>query len=190
VYCKGCWGRKERSHGGDWAFERGEGSGIWTGTKESNCHARDGLVEVPVALNGQQYTNVINNTMDVVPILYYYYDSPFNSIYPLGGPVEGGTSVTIYGEEFLSMERSVGGSVEAFCQFGDQVVPVTNVSNTTATCTSPPNTGGQVGTIEIKFAVNGGHFIGVLNHRWVRCCFKSYQSWEQGILSIQQCQQW
>ena len=52
-----------------------------------------------------------------------------DSIYPTGGPVQGGTTVTVRGSQFPDHDL--------ICLFGDVSVPATSVSDTEASCTAP-----------------------------------------------------
>ncbi|GMH75268.1 hypothetical protein TL16_g06703 [Triparma laevis f. inornata] len=54
-----------------------------------------------------------------------------SSIYPMSGPVDGNSMVSVYGANFIDTE-------DLSCRFGDEVVPATFVSASLLTCVSPP----------------------------------------------------
>eukprot|EP00741_Cyanophora_paradoxa_P010637 tig00020537_g10281.t1 len=63
----------------------------------------------------------------------YYLQPILDRCNPAGGPVSGGTLVTIYGTQF---QRPVG-SLQYSCEFGRNVVPGTFVSENAITCVTP-----------------------------------------------------
>ena len=85
-------------------------------------------MSVEVTLNGQQFTG------DAVEYTYY---SParVSTSSPTSGPVEGDTSITVYGTRFQD-------GLGYLCRFGDAVVNATYLSGSLLACTSPAQTSG------------------------------------------------
>ena len=89
------------------------------------------------------------------PFLFYHPEAlRAASIYPRGGPVAGGTLVTVRGAGFVDLDHGSG----LKCRFGDHaLVPATLVSAQELTCLSPPRelTGDSAETVIVRVTNNG-----------------------------------
>ena len=85
------------------------------------------------------------------PGFLYYVDDELRveRIYPRGGPVDGGTLVTVTGSGFAELDHGSG----LACQFGDEpLAPATLSSSSRLTCHSPPHAGA---TVVVRITNNG-----------------------------------
>ena len=114
---------------------------------------------VLVSVNG-----VLAEASDPGPAFAYYLDEDFRieRIYPRGGPVAGGTNVTVTGFAFADLDDGKG----LACQFGDGPVGTAVLSTSERAraegrqqlvCTSPPLPGGGE-TVVVRVTNNGQDF--------------------------------
>ncbi|GLE05144.1 hypothetical protein PINS_up014132 [Pythium insidiosum] len=101
----------------------------------------------PPAPPGDAAVRISHNGIDYSAFnLSYKYEDPLfvTRIFPVGGDIEGGDTIDVYGGNFAVMERSrwrgsVGSAGRSLmCRFGDVVVDATIVSPTNARCVVPP----------------------------------------------------
>jgi hypothetical protein len=104
-----------------------------------------GLAQLRVSMNSQQFSLVtVNGTM--VP--YVYYKHPvLSKIYPLGGPLLGGTFVTLTGSGFKNFYDSL---TKPKCKFGASIVEASIVSDFQAICVSPKSLNAEIVAVEIS----------------------------------------
>ena len=129
----------------------------------------EGRVTVRLALNGRDFDDgmpadavayTLLTGLEPAPTRYLYYRQLLKALTPVGGPTEGGTSITVHGEGFRSFD---GVAATAKCKFDYggvvNIGPVSAItSNTQLACSVPLAQFG--GETSVKVALNGLHFVG------------------------------
>ncbi|KAG1687340.1 hypothetical protein DVH05_005213 [Phytophthora capsici] len=101
-------------------------------------------IGVFVSLNGLEVSDT--------SLSFKYEEEPsVFSIFPVGGPVTGFTTVSVKGAYFFSTSRSV-------CSFGQHIVSAIVVSSTEVTCTVHPSSWNSEGSVLFRFSSNGQEF--------------------------------
>eukprot|EP00644_Phytophthora_capsici_P005983 jgi/Phyca11/97558/e_gw1.2.453.1 len=101
-------------------------------------------IGVFVSLNGLEVSDT--------SLSFKYEEEPsVFSIFPVGGPVTGFTTVSVKGAYFFSTTRSV-------CSFGQHIVSAIVVSSTEVTCTVHPSSWNSEGSVLFRFSSNGQEF--------------------------------
>lgn len=123
-------------------------------TKEAGGHFFSDHVRVSV--NG-----VVDEASLAGPIYSYYMNDEFRieHLYPRGGPIAGGTNVTVTGFAFAELDHGDGLS----CRFGEApLVPGTltgpSLRGRELVCVSPPSPGGSGETVVVRVTSNGQDF--------------------------------
>jgi alpha-tubulin suppressor-like RCC1 family protein len=110
-----------------------------------------GRAQLRVSMNSQQFSVATVNG-SIVP--YVYYKNPtLVKIFPLGGPVEGGTFVTVTGSGFAIFYDPL---TKPKCKFGASIVEATVASDARVVCRSPKALNAEIVSIEI--ALNAQDF--------------------------------
>ena len=132
-------------------------------------HGTPGPATVRLAINGQDFDDGMTDNpaaytaltgREPEPTRYLYYRQQLDTLVPVGGPTEGGTSITVVGGGFQAFD---GQASSARCKFDYggviTVGPVTAIeSNTQLACTVPfARFGGET---YVMVALNGLHFVG------------------------------
>lgn len=95
------------------------------------------------------------------PSTYLYYKQAVDGVGPTGGPVAGGTVVTVTG---LGFDALGDGGASARCKFGGaRAVPVlvsgTALEDASVRCVAPPREAGGGGAVGFSLALNSVHFV-------------------------------
>ena len=114
-----------------------------------------GPSRVSLALNGQNFDAGGGN----IAHLYLFYEQQQWLVDPGGGPINGGTVVTIFGRGLSGFDGSV---LTARCLFEadgqSSLGPVLKISPSQLECSAPP--AGTPLHASVKVALNGVHFVG------------------------------
>ena len=125
--------------------------------------ARTAAAEVSVALNAVHFVSAVPPP-DVPPSkrpsTYLYYKQAVDGVGPTGGPVAGGTVVTVSG---LGFDALGDGGASARCKFGARAVPVLTAGSAldddSVRCVAPPREAGGGGAVGFSLALNSVHFV-------------------------------
>lgn len=110
-----------------------------------------GFVPLRVSMNSQQFSvAAVNGT--ATPYMYYKHPT-LTKIHPLGGPVLGGTSVTVTGSGFNIFYDPL---TKPKCRFGASVVEAFVVSDIQVVCVSPKSLDAEI--VEIEISLNSQDF--------------------------------
>ena len=94
------------------------------------------------------------------PSTYLYYKQAVDAVGPTGGPVAGGTVVTVTG---LGFDALGDGGASARCKFGARAVPVLTtgsaLDDASVRCVAPPREAGGGGAVSFALALNSFHFV-------------------------------
>ena len=94
------------------------------------------------------------------PSTYLYYKQAVDGVGPTGGPVAGGTVVTVSG---LGFDALGDGGASARCKFGARAVPVLTAGSAldddSVRCVAPPREAGGGGAVGFSLALNSVHFV-------------------------------
>ena len=134
----------------------------------------------PRASIGEVNVSISSNSVDFssdTVLFRYYPSSSLKSIYPLAGPVIGGTTTILKGVNFF-FSSSLG------CRFGKYDVPATYINENTISCVSPSVM--DEGKVNVSYTLNGQTFHDTSFHDEV--FFEYTQSLQ--ILSISPEQGW
>ena len=117
----------------------------WVSTTELNCIApahATGMVSVELTMNEQQHSN--DGTRFEFEAVAAY------SVYPVSGPVLGGTMVEVRGSS-IALPDARG----LFCQFGGaDAVAATHSSRELVQCVAPPSVEGLAGAVAVRLVNN------------------------------------
>jgi alpha-tubulin suppressor-like RCC1 family protein len=115
-----------------------------------------GFVQLRVSMNSQQFSvATVNGT--ATPFLYYKHPT-LSKIHPLGGPILGGTFVTVTGSGFNIFYDPL---TKPKCKFGASIVEASVTSDTQVVCESPKSLNAEV--VEIEIALNAQDFTTTIN---------------------------
>ncbi len=115
-----------------------------------------GFVELRVSMNSQQFSVAsVNGTAKP----YHYYKHPtLSKIHPLGGPILGGTFVTVSGSGFNIFFDPL---TKPKCKFGASIVEATVTSDVQVVCESPKSLNAEI--VQIEIALNAQDFTTTVN---------------------------
>jgi alpha-tubulin suppressor-like RCC1 family protein len=110
-----------------------------------------GFVALRISMNSQQFSLA---TVNGTATQYKYFQHPtLSKIHPLGGPVLGGTFVTVTGSGFSIFYDHL---TTPKCRFGASIVEALVVSDVQIVCESPKSLNAEV--VEIEIALNAQDF--------------------------------
>lgn len=126
-------------------------------------------VEVRVALNGggDATPEDVDFVRGMPPASFQYYRNELLSVWPTGGPTEGGTLITLQGSGFKTFvhpdAKAFGHVASLWCKFGEAVISAdpTQVTDSMAVCVLPANS--TAGRALVQMSLNGVDFYGQLD---------------------------